>query len=204
MHGSLSVPKDDNRQLRKLLKDDRERNRHLTEAPDCPDTDPPAYPAIRIQPTHRSKPRFQPSPVNRYQQESFKHRNHSGSHPSACMDTHPVRVVRGNIMRLVVKGVSPGFKLNGEYYETEIDHPWKSLSTASMRCPPVVMTRILMSLMYPSITWMCCVLPVNPIHSTCGTEINFKPPWHSVSVSAPVSTRCAGVEPESLDHQGKE
>ena len=38
------------RQLRKLLKDDRERNRHLTEPPDRPDTDPPAYPAIRIQP----------------------------------------------------------------------------------------------------------------------------------------------------------
>ena len=40
------------RQLRKLLKDDRERNRILTEPPDRPDTDPPAYPAIRIQPTH--------------------------------------------------------------------------------------------------------------------------------------------------------
>jgi hypothetical protein len=24
--------------------------------------------------------------------------------------------------------------------------------------------------------------------STCGTAINFKPPWYSVSVSAPVST----------------
>jgi hypothetical protein len=28
-------------QLRRLLKDDRERNRHLTEAPDCPDTTHP-------------------------------------------------------------------------------------------------------------------------------------------------------------------
>jgi hypothetical protein len=43
------------------------------------------------------------------------------------MDTHPVRVGRGNIMRQVVKGVSPGSKLNGEEYETKIDHPWKSL-----------------------------------------------------------------------------
>ena len=38
------------RQLRRLLKDDRERNRYLTEAPDCPDTDQPAFPPIRIQP----------------------------------------------------------------------------------------------------------------------------------------------------------
>ena len=38
-------------QLRRLLKDRRERNRILTEPPDCPDSDPPAYPAIRIQPT---------------------------------------------------------------------------------------------------------------------------------------------------------
>jgi hypothetical protein len=38
------------RQLRKMLKDDRERNRDLTEAPDYPDTDPPGYPSIRIQP----------------------------------------------------------------------------------------------------------------------------------------------------------
>jgi hypothetical protein len=37
-------------QLRKLLQDERERNRHLTEAPDCLDTDPPVYHSIRIQP----------------------------------------------------------------------------------------------------------------------------------------------------------
>jgi hypothetical protein len=44
------------------------------------------------------------------------------------MDTHPVRVVRGNIMRLVVKGVSPRFNQNGEYYETaETNDPWESL-----------------------------------------------------------------------------
>jgi hypothetical protein len=49
-HMAASVPKDDNPAAEKLLKDDRERNRHLTEAPDHPDTDPPAYPALRIQP----------------------------------------------------------------------------------------------------------------------------------------------------------
>ena len=38
-------------QLRKLLKDDREKDRHLTEAPDCPDNNPPIYPALRIQPS---------------------------------------------------------------------------------------------------------------------------------------------------------
>jgi hypothetical protein len=38
------------RQLRRLLQDDRERNQHWKESPDCPDNDPPAYPAIRIQP----------------------------------------------------------------------------------------------------------------------------------------------------------
>ncbi len=38
------------RQLRKLLRDERERNRHLTEAPDHPDTDPPSYQALKIQP----------------------------------------------------------------------------------------------------------------------------------------------------------
>jgi len=39
------------RKLRKLLQDDRDRNRHLTEAPDHADIDPAAYPAIRIQPS---------------------------------------------------------------------------------------------------------------------------------------------------------
>jgi hypothetical protein len=43
-----------------------------------------------------------------------------------------------------------------------------------------------------------------PHSSARGTEINFKPPWHSLSVSAPVSTRCAGPESESLDHEGEE
>ena len=37
-------------QLRKHLRDDRERDRHMTEASDYPDTDPPLYPAVRIQP----------------------------------------------------------------------------------------------------------------------------------------------------------
>jgi len=37
-------------QLRRLLQDDRERNRALTEAPDAPVSDPPVYPGIRIQP----------------------------------------------------------------------------------------------------------------------------------------------------------
>ena len=37
-------------QLRKLLQDERERSRHLKESPDCPETDPPLYPVIRIQP----------------------------------------------------------------------------------------------------------------------------------------------------------
>jgi len=38
------------RQLRKLLRDERERNRILTEPPDYPESDPPAYPAVRIRP----------------------------------------------------------------------------------------------------------------------------------------------------------
>lgn len=38
-------------QLRKLLQDDRERNRPLIEAPDRPDIDPATYPALRIQPS---------------------------------------------------------------------------------------------------------------------------------------------------------
>jgi len=38
------------RQLRKLLKDDRERNRILIEPPDHPDTDQSTYHSIRIQP----------------------------------------------------------------------------------------------------------------------------------------------------------
>jgi len=38
-------------QLRKLLQDDRERNRLLIEAPDHSDIDPAAYPALRIQPS---------------------------------------------------------------------------------------------------------------------------------------------------------
>jgi hypothetical protein len=38
------------RQLRRLLKDDRERNRILTEPPDRPFPDQPAFPSIRIQP----------------------------------------------------------------------------------------------------------------------------------------------------------
>ena len=33
----------------------------------------------------------------------------SGGRLSACMDTHPVRVGRENIMRQEVKGASPGF-----------------------------------------------------------------------------------------------
>ena len=37
-------------QLRKLLQDEREQDWHLTEALDCLDIDPPAYPSIRIQP----------------------------------------------------------------------------------------------------------------------------------------------------------
>lgn len=57
---------------------------------------------------------------------SINNQNNSGSHPSACKDTHPVRVVRGNIMRQVVKGVSPGLKL-WRYYNAETDYPWKSL-----------------------------------------------------------------------------
>jgi hypothetical protein len=40
------------RQLRKLLKDDRKRNLHLTESPDCPQTDSPIYQSIRIKPNH--------------------------------------------------------------------------------------------------------------------------------------------------------
>ena len=40
------------RQLRKLLKDDRERDPHLTEPPDCTDNDLPAYQSIRIQPSN--------------------------------------------------------------------------------------------------------------------------------------------------------
>jgi len=38
------------RQLRKLLRDERERNRLLKESSDGPVNDPPAYPEIRIQP----------------------------------------------------------------------------------------------------------------------------------------------------------
>ena len=38
------------RQLRKLLKDDRERNRILTEPPEQSDSNPPAIQSIRIQP----------------------------------------------------------------------------------------------------------------------------------------------------------
>jgi hypothetical protein len=38
------------RQLRKLLQDEQERNRNLTEAPDRSDTDLPTYHSIRIQP----------------------------------------------------------------------------------------------------------------------------------------------------------
>ena len=86
------------RQLRKLLKDDRERNRILTEPPDRSASNPPAYSIIKNPTDPFRPPRFQPSPVNRYQLNPFKSDN-SGSHPSACMDTHPVRVVRGNIMR---------------------------------------------------------------------------------------------------------
>ena len=37
-------------QLGKLLQDDRERDRNLTEAPARPDTNQSAYPAIRIHP----------------------------------------------------------------------------------------------------------------------------------------------------------
>ena len=40
------------RQLRKLLKEDRKLNRHLTESPDCPQTDFPLYQCISIKPNH--------------------------------------------------------------------------------------------------------------------------------------------------------
>ena len=39
------------RQLRKILKDDRERNRDLTEVSECSDTDQQAFPPLRIQPS---------------------------------------------------------------------------------------------------------------------------------------------------------
>ena len=37
------------RQLRKLLRDDRKRNLHLSESPDCPQTDSPIYQCVSIQ-----------------------------------------------------------------------------------------------------------------------------------------------------------
>jgi hypothetical protein len=37
------------RQLRKLLKGDRKRDLHLTEPPDCPQTDSPLYQCVSIQ-----------------------------------------------------------------------------------------------------------------------------------------------------------
>jgi hypothetical protein len=40
------------RQLRKLLRDDRKRNLHLTESPDCPETDSPIYQSISIPKNH--------------------------------------------------------------------------------------------------------------------------------------------------------
>ena len=40
------------RQLRKLLKDDRERNRRLTKQPEQSDSNPPVVLPIRIQPSH--------------------------------------------------------------------------------------------------------------------------------------------------------
>jgi hypothetical protein len=43
-------------QLRKRLKDEQEKDWHLTEAPDCQDEDPPGYPAIRIHPVQPQPP----------------------------------------------------------------------------------------------------------------------------------------------------
>jgi len=40
------------RQLRKLLRDYRKLDRHLTETPDCPQTDSPICHSVRIKPNH--------------------------------------------------------------------------------------------------------------------------------------------------------
>jgi len=38
--------------LRNLLRDDRKRNLHLSESPDCPQTDPPLYQCVSIPKNH--------------------------------------------------------------------------------------------------------------------------------------------------------
>jgi hypothetical protein len=59
------------RQLRKLLQDDRERNRHLTEPPDRQNNPHQHIQPIRIQPIPPTTPRFQPSPVNHNISKTF-------------------------------------------------------------------------------------------------------------------------------------
>ena len=43
----------------------------------------------------------------------------SGSRPSACMDTHPISVVRENIMHQAVKGASPGIQIRYSCYKIQ-------------------------------------------------------------------------------------
>ena len=108
-------------------------------------------------------------------------------------------------MRQVVKGVSPGFKLNGEYYETAklttLGKVFDRVDAMSAACYDLNID--VPDISFDNLDVLRIAGEPHPVQAR-GTEINFKPPGHSVSVSAPVSTRCAGVEPESLDHEGKE
>jgi len=54
--GAFPFRKMTTQQLRKRLKDEWEKDWHLTEAPDCQDEDPPGYPAIRIHPVQPQSP----------------------------------------------------------------------------------------------------------------------------------------------------